>query len=48
MKKLLLFFILFILFVDGVDASVNSASSYILMDMDSGRVLLSKDKDSKS
>ena len=47
MKKLLLFFILFMLFVGRVDASVNSASSYILMDMDSGRVLLSKDKDSK-
>ncbi len=47
MKKLLLFLLLFILFIGKVEASTNSAHSYILMDANTGRVLLSKDKDSK-
>lgn len=47
MKKLLLFLLLFILFMTKVEASINTAYSYILMDANTGRVLLSKDKDSK-
>ena len=45
MKKLLLFFILSILFVPKISASTKTAYSYILMDGDSGRVLESKNKD---
>ncbi len=47
MKKQLLFLLLLIIFVGRVEASTNSAYSYILMDANTGRVLLSKDKDSK-
>lgn len=47
MKKLLLVFLLLILFIAKVEASTSSAHSYILMDASTGRVLLSKDKDSK-
>ena len=47
MKKLLLFLLLFIFIIPRVEASTSSASSYILMDETTGRVLLSKDKDSK-
>ena len=47
MKKLLLFLLLFVIFIGRVEASTNSAHSYILMDANTGRVLLSKDKDSK-
>ena len=47
MKRfLLLFFVLFI-YISKVDASIDSAHSFILMDGETGRVLLSKDKDSK-
>ena len=46
MKKILLFLLLFV-FIPRVEASTNSAHSYILMDANTGRVLLSKDKDSK-
>ena len=45
MKKIILILVLFITFNSNVYASVNSASSYILMDAKTGRVLLSKDKD---
>lgn len=47
MKKILLFLLLIIIFIGRVEASTNSAHSYILMDANTGRVLLSKDKDSK-
>ena len=47
MKKILLFLLIFILFTNGVKASTSSAHSYVLMDETTGRVLLSKDKDSK-
>ena len=47
MKKLLLILLLAIIFVGRVNASTSSAHSYILMDANTGRVLLSKDKDSK-
>ena len=47
MKKVLLFLFLFIVFISRVEASTSSAHSYILMDEVTGRVLLSKDKDSK-
>ena len=43
MKKLLLFFLLTFLFIPYVNASTTTASSYILMDGTTGRVLLSKD-----
>ena len=43
MKKLLLFFLLIFLFIPCVNASTTTASSYILMDGTTGRVLLSKD-----
>lgn len=45
MKKLLLLCVLFLFYISSVDASVNSARSYTLMDMNTGRVLESKDKD---
>jgi len=47
MKKLILFSLLFISSIGIVNASTNSASSYILMDQTTGRVLLSKDMNSK-
>ena len=46
MKKLLLFFLLLSIFLP-VKASTDTASSYVLMDMDSGRVLESKNMHSK-
>lgn len=47
MKKILLFSLLLLCFVGRVSASTSTAHSYTLMDMDSGRVLLSKDMHSK-
>lgn len=47
MKKILLFSMLLFCFIGKVNASTDSARSYALMDMDSGRVLLSKDMHSK-
>ena len=46
MKKVLLFSLLFFLGMNFIDASTSTAHSYILMDMDTGRVIESKDKDS--
>ena len=46
MKKLLLFLLCINIFISYVHASTSSAYEYILMDMDSGRVLASKNKDS--
>ena len=45
MKKVLLFSLLFFLGINTIYASTNTAHSYILMDMDSGRVIESKNKD---
>lgn len=39
MKKVLLFSLLFFMFVGRVSASTSTASSYVLMDMTTGRVL---------
>ena len=50
MKKIIVFLSILILFFSTsskVSASVNTASSYVLMDMDSNRVLLSKNKDKR-
>ena len=47
MKKLLLFLLLLIIFIPKVTATTSSAHSYVLMDAETGRVLASKDKDSK-
>ncbi len=46
MKRLLLFLLCINLFIPYVHASTSSAYEYVLMDMDSGRVLASKNKDS--
>lgn len=46
MKKILLFLLCLYLFIPYVNASTTSAYEYVLMDMDSGRVLASKNKDS--
>ena len=46
MKKILLFLLCIYLFIPNVKASTESAYEYVLMDMDSGRVLASKNKDS--
>ena len=46
MKKLLLFLLCLYLIIPNVQASASSAYEYVLMDMDSGRVLASKNKDS--
>ena len=46
MKKVLLFLLCINLFIPYVHASTSSAYEYVLMDMDSGRVLASKNKDS--
>ena len=43
MRKIILFCLLFFLNFNNASASTNTASSYILMDQTSGRVLLSKD-----
>lgn len=45
MRKVLLFSLLFFLGINNVQASTSSAYSYVLMDMDTGRVLESKNKD---
>lgn len=47
MKKVLLFAVLFLVGSNLCSASTSSASSYILMDQSTGRVLLSKDMNSK-
>lgn len=47
MKKILVVFISILIFMPEVKSSTTSASSYILMDQNTGRVLLSKDKDSQ-
>ncbi|MBR7041892.1 MAG: D-alanyl-D-alanine carboxypeptidase [Bacilli bacterium] len=45
MKKILLFLLCLFLFIANIYASTSSAYEYVLMDMDSGRVLSSKNKD---
>ena len=45
MKKVLLFNLLFFIGINITYASTNTAHSYILMDMDTGRVIESKNKD---
>ena len=45
MKKVLLFSLLFFIGINATYASTSTAYSYILMDMDTGRVLESKNKD---
>ena len=45
MKKVLLFSLLFFVCINYCNASTSSATSYILMDMDTGRVIESKNKD---
>ena len=42
MKKIIILLIIFILSINNVNASVDSASEYILMDMTTGRVLEGK------
>lgn len=46
MKKIMLFLLCINIFITYVQASTSSAYEYVLMDMDSGRVLASKNKDS--
>lgn len=46
MKKLLLFGLLFLIGIGCVEASTSSASSYVLMDETTGRVMTSKDMNS--
>ena len=46
MKKILLFLLCLFLFIPSIYASTSSAYEYVLMDMDSGRILASKNKDS--
>ena len=45
MKKVLLFSLLFFLGINYCHASTSTATSYVLMDMNSGRVIESKNKD---
>lgn len=45
MKKVLIIIISSLLFIPKVEASTNTAHSYVLMDETTGRVLLSKNKD---
>ncbi len=47
MKKIILSLVILLLFIPHASASTSTASSYILMDSVTGRVLQSKDKDSK-
>ena len=47
MKKILIIFIAMFIFIAKVNASTTTAHSYTLMDMTTGRVLSSKDKDNK-
>ena len=46
MKKILLFLLCIYLIIPSVHASTETAYEYVLMDMGSGRVLASKNKDS--
>ena len=46
MKKILLFSLLFLICINYTNASTTSASSYVLMDETTGRVLISKDMNS--
>ena len=48
MKKVLLFFILCLVFIPKVNCSTSSAHSYVLMDAETGRVLDSKNMNDKS
>ena len=45
MKKVLLFSLFFFLGINSISASTSTAHSYTLMDMDTGRVIESKNKD---
>lgn len=45
MKKVLLFSLLFFIGINNISASTGTANSYVLMDMDTGRVIESKNKD---
>ena len=45
MKKILLFLLCLFLLIPQTNASTSTAYEYILMDMDSGRVIESKNKD---
>ena len=45
MKKILLFIMLFFIGINNIKASTTTANSYVLMDMDTGRVIESKNKD---
>lgn len=47
MKKILVFVLIFLMMIPKISASTNSASSYVLMDATTGRVLASKDMNSK-
>ena len=42
MKKILLFLLCIFTFIPSISASTSTAYEYVLMDMDSGRVLQSK------
>lgn len=48
MKKILLFFVLCLIFIPKVSCSTSSAHSYVLMDAETGRVLDSKNMNDKS
>jgi len=48
MKKILVFFILIFLCISKVEASTETAHSYVLMDMETGRVIDSKNMNDKS
>lgn len=48
MKKVLLFFVLCLIFIPKVSCSTSSAHSYVLMDAETGRVLDSKNMNDKS
>lgn len=43
MKKVLLMILMFFLFIPKINASTATASEYILMDLNSGRILEGKD-----
>ena len=45
MKKMLLLILLLFIFYDNAYASTSTAASYVLMDMDSNRVIKEKNKD---
>lgn len=48
MKKILLFFVLCLIFIPKVSCSTSSANSYVLMDAETGRVLDSKNMNNRS